>query len=112
MRIWRGSVFFSLWLAAAPGFSQSTAGAITGIISDSTGAAIPAAVITITNVSTGVVTRTASNGSGVYVATSLLPGPYTVGARSDGFKTRPCKPARNRGSSSRSRWAPSPRRSK
>ena len=88
MRIWRGSVFFSLWLAAAPGFSQSTAGAITGIISDSTGAAIPAAVITITDVSTGVVTRTASNGSGVYVATSLLPGPYTVEARSDGFKTR------------------------
>lgn len=62
-------------------------GAITGIVSDSSGAVIPNARVTITNTGTGVVARTLeTNASGIYTAEGLPVGSYIVAVEASGFQ--------------------------
>jgi outer membrane receptor protein involved in Fe transport len=62
------------------------AGAITGIVSDQSGAVIPGVTIDVTNTATGQV-RTAVTGiDGYYTVLQLPPGPYRVKATLAGFK--------------------------
>jgi hypothetical protein len=68
--------------------AQSNVATITGIVSDQTGAAVPNCSIVITNTETGAVARTQSNAAGVYLAPSLLPGPYKVEFQAAGFNKR------------------------
>jgi len=64
-----------------------TSGTITGTITDQSGAAIPGATVTITNVGTGVVARTVTTGSsGIYVAEALPVGSYQVSVSASGFQ--------------------------
>ncbi|HEY7856552.1 MAG TPA: carboxypeptidase-like regulatory domain-containing protein, partial [Terriglobales bacterium] len=65
---------------------SSTTGTIIGQVTDAQGAAIPGAVIVLTNVATNAAQPTVSNGSGRYSFTSLNPGVYTVSIKKDGFK--------------------------
>ena len=62
-------------------------GAISGTIVDSTGAVIPGATITATNVATGVVTTRVATGAGVYNIGALIPGVYTVTVSYSGFSS-------------------------
>lgn len=62
-------------------------GSITGTVTDSTGAAIPNANVTATNVATNISTIRTTTGSGTYVIAPLLPGTYTVTVAAKGFKT-------------------------
>jgi hypothetical protein len=64
---------------------QSSNGQITGLVTDSTGAAVESAKITATNLATGVSYSNTSNGSGVYFLAQLVPGPYKVLLARDGF---------------------------
>jgi len=66
---------------------QGTAGTITGVVTDPTGAVIPEAAITVTNQGTGVDFHLITNSAGVYSITSLIPGTYTVTVSQKGFKT-------------------------
>ena len=66
--------------------AQTTDGSITGVVSDSTGAVIPDATLIVQNVDTGVTAHTTSNGSGVYLFPSLVPGKYTLRAEKQSFK--------------------------
>ena len=68
------------------GAQNSNTGEIKGQIIDKSGAVIPNATVTITDVLTGVVARAITNGSGIYDVPSLLPGEYTVGVAATGFK--------------------------
>lgn len=62
-------------------------GAISGTVSDSTGAAIPnASVIAVAN-DTKVATTRKSTGTGYYVISPLLPGVYTVTVSAPGFQS-------------------------
>ncbi len=67
--------------------AQMTTGTILGTVSDSSGAAIPAVRVTITNTGTGIATRTVTNGSGSYAVPDLIPGAYEVSAEKQGFQT-------------------------
>ena len=49
-------------------------GAITGSVTDSTGAVIPGATVTATNAATNVATTRTSSSGGVYVISPLQPG--------------------------------------
>jgi hypothetical protein len=69
-------------------FAQSNNAALSGTVSDSTGALIPGVTITATNTQTGVVTNVISNESGTYNFASLQPGLYRVSAELSGFQTR------------------------
>jgi hypothetical protein len=62
-------------------------GAITGIVSDQSGAAVPGVTIEVTNTATGQ-TRTAVTGAdGHYAVLQLPPGPYSVRGTLAGFRT-------------------------
>ena len=68
--------------------AQETTGSISGTVSDSTGANIKGATVTLTNTDRGTVERKlTTNSSGFYTATSLPLGNYTVEVADAGFKT-------------------------
>ncbi len=73
-----------------PAMAQ-TFGDISGVVQDTSGAAIPAAQVTITNVATNAARVALSNESGVYSFPALVPGVYTMRVEKAGFKvvTRP-----------------------
>src|SRR5438552_12650920 len=77
----------SFLAASQSGFAQSSNGQITGLVTDSSGAAIEGATVSATSNATGVAYNTTSNGSGVYVLPQLVPGPYKVTLIKDGFAT-------------------------
>jgi hypothetical protein len=73
--------------ASQSGIAQSSNGQITGLVTDSSAAAVEGASISATNNATGVAYNTTSNGSGVYVLLQLVPGPYKVTLTKQGFAT-------------------------
>jgi hypothetical protein len=75
---------FAMSLIAAAS-AQTYQGRILGLVTDQTGAVIPQAKVTITNVATGVSRSLATTRSGEFVAPNLEPGPYTVTIEADGF---------------------------
>ncbi|MCL5262757.1 MAG: carboxypeptidase regulatory-like domain-containing protein [Acidobacteria bacterium] len=68
-------------------WGQVDQGAITGAIHDTTGAVIPNAVVTLTNVDNGLVLKTKSDGDGVYTFAPIKIGHYTISATAPGFQT-------------------------
>ncbi|WP_318523817.1 TonB-dependent receptor [Edaphobacter sp.] len=68
-------------------FGQADQGAITGYIKDTTGAAIPNADVTVTNLDTGLRLHANTNGAGVYVIAPVKIGNYSVSATASGFAT-------------------------
>ena len=82
-----GTMLLVLGLGAAPAAGQLTTGNIVGTVVDETGAALPGAAVTITNVSTGLSRTVITTDTGRYEATSLPTGPYEVTATMSGFGT-------------------------
>ena len=78
-----GTTFVPL---APPVFAQAVTGSITGFVTDPSGAAIPNASVTATNVATGVATQRTTEASGLYLITNLLPGTYTVAVEAQSFQ--------------------------
>ena len=66
--------------------AQAVNATLLGTVTDSTGAAVANARITATESKTGLVQRSASNGSGNYTIPNLAPGTYTVTVEATGFK--------------------------
>jgi Carboxypeptidase regulatory-like domain/TonB dependent receptor len=60
-------------------------GSLVGTIRDSSGAAVPGAVVTITNTATAVTAKATTNGSGDYEVPSLRVGVYNISASAPGF---------------------------
>ena len=78
----------SILLGAHAASAQQVGGIIVGTVTDATGAIIPNAALAITNVDTGVVFHTVTNGSGRFQTESLRPGNYSVNASASGFGTQ------------------------
>ncbi|HSB17110.1 MAG TPA: TonB-dependent receptor [Bryobacteraceae bacterium] len=81
-----------LLLAALPPFigalsAQSDRGAITGTVTDATGAVVPGVQIAATNLSTGVVFTATTNEVGLYSVLNIPIGRYSVAFTKQGFKT-------------------------
>src|SRR2546430_5204617 len=75
----------SLCMAVA-GFAQSTNSSdLRGTVTDSTGAVIPGATVTIVNTETGVTTNLKTNDAGIYDSVSIRPGKYRVTFTKEGF---------------------------
>src|SRR3977135_2868878 len=60
---------------------------ITGIVTDSSGAPVPAGKVTITRQETGSKTIVGTNSAGNYSTPPLTLGTYTLEVEKDGFKT-------------------------
>lgn len=79
-------LMFSAWTATT-GFAQtSVAGSINGIITDSSGAVIPGASVTVTNKGTQSLVKATTNASGYYTAANLPSGDYDVRVEKEGFQ--------------------------
>jgi hypothetical protein len=62
-------------------------GAISGTVTDSSGALVPGAMITARNDGTGVETKRTASSDGLYNISPLIPGTYTVTVTASGFST-------------------------
>ena len=67
-------------------YGQSTYGSISGAVTDSTGAAIPGAQVTLTNTGTAVTQTQSSSSDGLYTFVNLIPGNYKIDIEKQGFK--------------------------
>ena len=81
-------VLYLGYLALAPtaGFAQAVYGSIFGIVTDTSGAAVSGAKVTVTSLGKGTKVETTTNDTGNYVVTHLIPGKYDVRAELAGFK--------------------------
>ncbi len=71
----------------AQAFGQADQGAIIGAVTDSTGAAIPNAAVTLTDQGTGLVLKAKTNASGNYFFAPIKTGTYSVSATAPNFET-------------------------
>jgi Carboxypeptidase regulatory-like domain len=66
--------------------AQLTNGDVIGTVTDTSGAVIPGAKVTLTNTGTHIAASTMTNGTGDYTFNLLNPGQYTVTIEAQGFK--------------------------
>src|SRR6202162_4694973 len=88
--------FFPLWMLAlcflvatvfSPSLSaQTTYGSISGTVSDSSGAAISGADVTLANISTSEKRVQQTGSDGLYSFVNLLPATYRIDVEKSGFK--------------------------
>src|SRR5579863_9922137 len=83
-----GWMWVLLFALVVPAFqlihAQASAG-VTGTVTDPSGAAIPIAHVTFTNIATGIASQAATSSVGLY-SVSLAPGSYTVTVSAAGFQ--------------------------
>src|SRR6266853_2316122 len=71
---------------SAPVMGQAVNATLLGTVTDSSGAAVSNAKVTITETNTGISRTSQTNESGNYISPDLPPGTYTVTAEQSGFK--------------------------
>src|SRR5580765_5580449 len=77
-----------LLIIPAKSFGQAVYGSIVGTVTDSTGAVVPGAKVTVTNVQKGTTANvTTSNAGGNYSVQHLIPDVYVVQIEAPSFAT-------------------------
>jgi outer membrane receptor protein involved in Fe transport len=84
LRVALAVLLFTTW-SAGHAVAQTFRGGIQGLVTDSTGAAVPGAGVTVTNAETGFTRSTVTDGAGNYAFNELPLGAYTVAAALTGF---------------------------
>jgi len=74
------------WAALQAAAQTGGDGAIEGTVTDATGAVVPDATVTATNVGTNISTTRDTTGAGYYDIAPLIPGKYTVTVTAKGFE--------------------------
>ena len=75
----------TVWLPR-PADAQALYGSLTGTISDTSGAAVPGATVTIRNEDTGLELNATTDATGAYTIRNIAGGVYTLKASLQGFK--------------------------
>ena len=76
-----------LQLSSQPALAQAVYGSIFGTVTDSSGAVVPNATVTVTDVAKGTTATVQSGASGEYRVQHLIPDTYTISVQAAGFKT-------------------------
>jgi len=71
----------------ATGVAQSLYGSLVGTVTDESGAAVPGATVTVTQVETNASRSVVTNEAGSYNVPNLLPGTYEIVVSLPGFQT-------------------------
>jgi len=97
----RAVVILILWFASSvfPASSQADTAAISGNISDSSGATLPGVTVTATNIDTKSVVKTITDSDGKYGFSGLQPGTSSVVASLRGFNDSSSQKVLGRGAS-------------
>ncbi len=82
------AVLVALSMLVGSAHGQVSFGTILGTLSDPSGAVVPQAKVTITNVDTNLIRTLETDSAGAYSAPSLPPGHYIVTVEKAGFKTQ------------------------
>jgi hypothetical protein len=85
-KLWSFSI--AILMLGGVATAQNTSGTITGRITDTTGASISGARVSVMNAGSGDKRNLVTDPSGNYTAALLLPGSYTVTSEKEGFKTQ------------------------
>lgn len=83
----------ALTIVNAAQAQSGTSSALTGTVTDQSGAAIAGAKVTATNVNTGAERQGSSNGQGRYLFAQIDPGTWVVRASAPGFAAAQSQPA-------------------
>jgi hypothetical protein len=75
-----------LCLCPPAALAQQETATILGTVTDSTGAIVPGASVTVTNVKTNISLTTQTDGRGAFVVPSLKPGEYSLTVEISGFQ--------------------------
>ncbi|HVO62103.1 MAG TPA: TonB-dependent receptor [Terriglobales bacterium] len=78
--------FALVLLIAGVAWGQKDMGSIVGTVRDSSGAVLPGAKVTVTDVDRGTAFNTTTNANGEYVANPLRVGQYNVAVEHEGFR--------------------------
>ncbi|MDE0104508.1 MAG: TonB-dependent receptor [Bryobacterales bacterium] len=81
-----GRLTLPFLLASLAAFSQTQTATVRGTVSDASGAVIPGAVLTLTNVDQNRPWSAESNAAGAYVFQQIPPGNYSLLVEAEGFK--------------------------
>src|ERR1035441_8806174 len=81
-----GALCALLLLVAAVGYSQAVNATLLGTVTDSSGAIVPNAKVTVTEVNTGANRSGQTNESGNYTFPDMAPGQYAITVEVSGFK--------------------------
>ena len=79
-------LIFALFLFTEGLFGQEYRGSLSGRVADPSGAAVPGAHVTLTNIATNVRLTTDTNAEGHYTVPFLQPGTYDLRVEHQGFK--------------------------
>lgn len=79
------AALLALLVLPTTALAQGDLGALTGLVTDPTGASVPDTLITVTNTATGI-SSTAKTSSAGYYRVPLSPGTYRLEAQKEGFK--------------------------
>jgi hypothetical protein len=83
----RRSTFAAALALAAPGALAQSTGTLSGVVTDESGASLPAALVEVTSPGTGLVRTATSGADGFYTLPLLPPGLYDLKASLGGFTT-------------------------
>ena len=79
-------ILMAIFAATPLALAQQTSIAISGTVTDSTGAVVPNAQVVVQNVQTGIKRSTETNGQGQYSVPNLDIGEYQIQVEARGFE--------------------------
>ena len=80
-------VLFVMLATTAPAWAQISTAEINGRVSDSSGAVLPGATVTMTQTATGLTRTVVTDASGLYLISNLPTGPYRLDVSLQGFRS-------------------------
>ena len=81
------TVLMAMILTVAPARAQLSTAEINGRVSDSSGAVLPGATVTMTQTATGLTRTVVTDASGAYLVSNLPTGPYRLEVSLQGFRS-------------------------
>jgi hypothetical protein len=87
-RLWLicASILLIVLLTGTAAFGQGTSASLTGQVTDSSGAVVPGATVSVTNTGTSLAQTAISNAEGIYLIAPLPPGHYKLTVEAKGFE--------------------------
>src|SRR6266545_1176743 len=90
-----GLLLLAVSMAPAWVVGQTSMGGVNGTVTDSTGAVVPGATVTLVNQATNVRAERLSNNSGFFTFVNVRPGPYVLTVELSGFNKAQLSPGVN-----------------